>query len=98
MWRSVSAELAFGAIKYDPDGNTDGTVFQDDAPLVATLGLGVRADRPIGEQLTLGVHVGYELHQFDTRSLRSAGFTSGRLAHRVSVSAALRWKQPNASP
>jgi hypothetical protein len=98
MWRSVSAELQFSAIKYDPGGNADGTVFQDDAPLVATLGLGVRADRPVSERLTVGVHVGYDVHQFDTQSLRSAGFTAGRFAHRVSVSVALRWRQPHASP
>jgi hypothetical protein len=58
----------------------------------------VRADRPVSERLTVGVHVGYDVHQFDTQSLRSAGFTSGRFAHRVSVSVALRWRQPHASP
>jgi hypothetical protein len=98
MWRSVSAEVQFGATKYAPSGTTDGTVFQDDGPLLGTLGLGVRADRAVGERLALGVHVGYDLHQFDTQSLRSAGFTSGRLVHRVSVSAVLRWRKPDASP
>lgn len=98
VWRRVAAELQFGAIKYAPSGDTDGTVFQDDAPLVATLGLGVRADRPISERLSVGLHVGYDVHQFDTQSLRSAGFTSGRLVHRVAVSATLRWRQRHASP
>lgn len=98
MWRRVSAELQFGAIKYAPAGNTDGTVFQDDAPLVATVGAGLRAEHPIGERLAVGIHVGYDLHQFDTQSLRSSGFTSARLVHRLAVSATLRRRQQHGSP
>ncbi len=98
MWRSIAAEIWFGGIKYSPSGDTDGTIFQDGSSLLATLGLGVRAEHAITDRLSLGVHVGYDAHQFETQTLRTAGFTSGRFAHRVSVSATLRWSQRHATP
>ncbi len=98
MWRSVAAEVWFGGIKYAAGGDADGTVFQDGSSLMATLGLGVRADRAITDRLTIGIHVGYDAHQFDTQTLRTAGFTGGRIVHRVAVSASLRWSQRHATP
>ena len=98
MWRCVAAELWFGGLKYAPSGDADGTIFQDGSPLMALLGLGVRVDRPVTDRLTLGVHAGYDVHQFETQTLRAAGFTSGRIVHRISLSATLRWSRRHANP
>jgi hypothetical protein len=87
----VRAEARFGAVKYAPGGETNGTIFQDAAPLTATAGLGARVDRRVNANWTLGLHAAIDLHQFDTPTLRTAGFAGARTVHRISVGATVRW-------
>ena len=94
----VTAEARLGGIKYAPAGDADGTIFQDDSPFAAMIGLGFRASRPVGTRLLVGLHVGYDIHQFETQALRSAGFTFARTVHRFFVSAHLRWSASRETP
>jgi hypothetical protein len=87
----VRAEARFGVVKYAPGGDTNGTVFQDAAPLTATAGLGARVDRRMSRNWTIGLHAAIDLHQFDTPTLRNAGFAGARTVHRITVGAAVRW-------
>jgi hypothetical protein len=87
----VRAEARFGAIKYAPGGETDGTLFQDASPLTATAGLGARVDRRMSPNWTIGLHAAIDLHQFDTPTLRNAGFAGARTVHRITVGAVVRW-------
>jgi hypothetical protein len=90
--RAVSAEARFGAVKYAPGGDSEGTLFQDASPLAAAFGLGVRAERSLGARWALGVHAAYDLHQFETQTLRAAGFTGARTVHRITAGASIRWR------
>lgn len=98
MLRQVAAEARLGGIKYAPGGSTEGTLFQDDAPFAPLLGLGVRAWRPIGSRVAVGLHVAYDFHRFETQVLKSGGFTSARSVHRLTVSANLRWSAGRETP
>ena len=96
--RMATAEARIGGMKYAPGGDAGGTIFQDDAPFTAVIGLGIRAYRPVGDRFLIGVHVGYDFHRFETQALKSGGFTSGRTVHRVSVSAHVRWSASRETP
>lgn len=98
MVRQVAAEARLGGLKYAPGGNTDGTIFQDDAPFAPLLGLGLRAWHPVGARVALGLHVAYDFHRFETQALKSGGFTSARSVHRLTVSANLRWSAGRETP
>ncbi|MDH3291717.1 MAG: hypothetical protein OEO20_03640 [Gemmatimonadota bacterium] len=89
-WGTV--EGAVGAIKYAP-GSDDrsATLFQDDAPLAATVGLGARARRPISPRWTLGAYLAYDVHQFVTQALRAGGAVGARTVHRVSGGISVYW-------
>ena len=87
----LQAEARFGALKYAPGGETDGTIFQDEKPLVAMLGVGAVLDTRIGARWSLGLHGAIDFHQFETLTLRTAGFLGARTVHRITVGASVRW-------
>jgi len=89
-WGTV--EGAVGAIKYAPgsDGRS-ATLFQDDAPLAATVGLGARARRPVSHRWALGAYLAYDAHQFVTQALRAGGAGGARTVHRVSGGISVYW-------
>jgi hypothetical protein len=80
----LSAEARLGAIIFAPS-KREGTLFRDGAPVEATLGLGLRADRPLGGHLAGGVAVLYDAHRFTTTALQTVGFTGRTVVHRVAV-------------
>lgn len=94
----VTAEARLGGLKYAPAGSRDGTIFQDDSPFAAMIGLGLRASRPVGTRTLIGLHIAYDVHQFETQALRSAGFTFARTVHRLLVSVHLRWSASRETP
>lgn len=88
----VAVEAAVGAIKYAP-GSDDrrATLFQDNAPLVATVGLGARARRAVSSRWAVGAYLTYDGHQFVTQALRAGGVTGARTVHRVSGGVSVYW-------
>ena len=85
-WLGVEARL--GALVYDP-GETDGTLFGDGAPVLPTLGLGVRAERALGDRLVGSLQLHYDLHRFTTNTLATRGFTGETIVHRVALGVTL---------
>jgi hypothetical protein len=88
QWATVEAEV--GGIKYATGGMRDGTLFQDDAPLLPAVGVSARADRGIGSGWTLGIETHYDFHRFTTQALRAGGLTGHRSVHRVAATLVVR--------
>ena len=96
---SVSVEGTFGGIKYAPTGDRrDGTIFQDDAPLLPAAGLAARFERPLGGRWRVGLEAAYDFHRFTTQTLLAAGLSSARSVHRLAVSVVLRRAMTHATP
>lgn len=89
-WASVEGSI--GGIKYAPGGNPDGTIFQDDSPLVPAIGLAARIERGFGSRWETGVELAYDFHRFTTQALRVIGMGEARSVHRVAVSILLKWR------
>lgn len=87
----LRVEARFGALKYAPGGETDGTLFQDEAPLAAMLGAGIVLDKRLGPRWSVGLNGAVDFHQFETQTLRTAGFLGARIVHRITVGASVRW-------
>ena len=87
-WATVEGSI--GGIKYAPGGEREGTIFQDDAPLLPAAGLAARAKRTLGERWGVGLEVAYDFHRFTTQALREADIGEHRSVHRVAVSVVFR--------
>jgi len=87
-WAAVEATI--GGIKYAPGGDPDGTIFQDDAPLLPAAGLTARANKGLGSRWAIGLEVAYDFHRFTTQALRAADIREHRSVHRVAVSVVFR--------
>jgi len=84
-------QAGVGAVKYDPsEDGRESTMFRDDQPLRATVGLAIRGEYPVSRSLRVGIDLGWSAHGFTTQALREEGFDT-RIAHRVSLAAVLRW-------
>jgi hypothetical protein len=91
------ARARIGAVKYRPAAEgRDATLFRDDQPLEAAVGLGTRFEYTVGRRWTLGLDVGWDVHRFMTQALSAEGFETG-LVHRVSVAATVRWSNARAA-
>ncbi len=84
-------QAGVGAVKYDPsEDGRESTMFRDDQPLRAAVGLAARGEYPVSRSLRVGIDLGWSVHGFTTQALREEGFDT-RIAHRVSLAAVLRW-------
>jgi len=96
---SISVEGTAGGIKYAPNGDRrDGTIFQDDAPLLPTAGVAARFERRLGGRWRVGLEAAYDFHRFTTQTLLASGLSSARSVHRVAVSVVLRRAMTHATP
>ncbi len=94
----VLAQAKIGAVKYRAaEEGRQATLFRDDQPLEATVGLGARVEYPVGRRWAVGFDVGWDVHRFMTEALREDGFSTGTV-HRVSVAATLRWGNAQHTP
>lgn len=88
-WASV--EGSFGGIKYAPSSDTrEGTIFQDDAPLVPAAGVAARIERRVGLRWRVGLEAAYDFHRFTTQALRATGLGQHRSVHRVAATLIVR--------
>ena len=88
-WASVEASV--GGIKYAPgSAERDGTIFQDDAPLLPTVGVGARIERRLGSRWRVGLDAAYDFHRFTTQALRATGLGQHRSVHRVAAAVIVR--------
>lgn len=95
-WASV--EAAVGGIKYAPSRDArDGTIFQDDAPLVPAAGLAARLERRVGSRWRVGLETAYDFHRFTTQALRALGVGQHRSVHRVAATVIVRRDLTDAS-
>jgi hypothetical protein len=92
-WASVEGSI--GGVKYAPGGDLDGTIFQDDSPLVPAVGVVGRVERGFGSRWTAGFELAYDFHRFTTQALRVVGLGEARSVHRVAASILLRWRLGN---
>jgi hypothetical protein len=94
-WASVEGSI--GGIKYAPGGDLNGTVFQEDSPLVPAIGAAARIEWGIGSRWGAGLEVAYDFHRFTTQALQTAGFRGARPAHRVGLSVVFQGNLTSAS-
>jgi len=87
-WAAVEGTI--GAIRYAPSGELDGTIFQDNAPLLPAAGLAVRVEKGLGSRWGVGLEAAYDLHRFTTQALQAADIREHRSVHRVAVSVVFR--------
>lgn len=88
-WASV--EASFGGIKYAPSGDArEGTIFQDDAPLVPAAGVATRVEHRLGSRWRVGLEAAYDFHRFTTQALRTTGLGQHRSVHRVAATIVVR--------
>ena len=82
----MSGRIGVGGLKYLPSAER-GVFRQGSGPLVALGSLGLRYEAPLSGARGGGfaVEARYDVHGFITPALRSAGFTSPRLVHRVAL-------------
>lgn len=82
----MSGRIGVGGLKYLP-ATERGIFRQGSGPLVALGSLGLRYEAPLSRARGGGfaVEARYDVHGFITPALRSAGFTSPRLVHRVAL-------------
>jgi hypothetical protein len=86
-WLGVEARL--GAIIYAPSDRT-GNLFQDGAPIDASLGAGVSVERPLGSAFAAGLSLQYDATRFTTTTLQNQGFAGATVVHRVALAATIR--------
>jgi hypothetical protein len=86
-WLAVEARV--GAIIYAP-GERTANLFQDGAPVDATLGAGVQVEHRLGAGLTAGLALHYDATRFTTTTLQAQGFSGATVVHRIALSATLR--------
>ena len=87
-WAAIEGSI--GGIKYAPSGELDGTIFQDNAPLLPAAGLSARVEQGLGSRWGVGLEVAYDFHRFTTQALRDTGIGEHRSVHRVAVSVVFR--------
>jgi hypothetical protein len=80
-WLGVEARV--GAIIYAPSTRT-ANLFQDGAPMDATLGAGVQVERRLGTGFAAGLSLQYDATRFTTKTLQAT------VVHRVALSATIR--------
>jgi hypothetical protein len=85
----LGAEARVGAVIYAPSKRA-ANLFQDGAPVDATLGAGVQVERDLGAALAVGLSLQYDATRFTTKTLQAHGFVGATVVHRVSLSATIR--------
>ncbi len=97
--RSLPAGLAaaarVGGLKYLPASETG--IFREGAGGVLALASAALSYAPPGAVAgpwRFGVEARYDLHRFITPALRTEGFTSGRVVHRIALSLEASWGAP----
>ena len=85
----LGVEARLGAVIYAPSNRT-ANLFQDGAPVDATLGAGVQLERGLGAGFTVGLALQYDATRFTTNTLKAQGFAGATVVHRVALSATIR--------
>ncbi len=85
----IGIEARVGAIIYAPSKRT-ANLFQDGAPVDATLGAGVQVERRLGGGFAAGLSLQYDATRFTTQTLQTQGFVGATVVHRVALSATIR--------
>jgi len=85
----IGVEARVGAIVYAPSRRT-ANLFQDGAPVDATLGAGVQVERRLGSGFAAGLSLQYDATRFTTKTLQAQGFVGATVVHRVALSATIR--------
>jgi hypothetical protein len=86
-WLGVEARV--GAVVYAPSKRT-ANLFQDGAPVDATLGAGVQVEHRLGRGFAAGLSLQYDATRFTTKTLQTQGFVGATVVHRVALSATIR--------
>jgi hypothetical protein len=85
-----AAAVGVGGLKYLPAEATG--IFRQGSGAVAGLGaITVEYTPAAGARYGLGVQAHYDVHRFATLALRSEGFDSPRLVHRVMLAVCAGW-------
>ena len=91
----VTASAGAGGLKYFPAGETG--IFREGAGGVLALASAALSYAPPGAVAgpwRFGVEARYDVHRFITPALRTEGFTSGRVVHRIALSLEAGWGAP----